>query len=103
MSEHSDCPATLQDPVRHKEVDLLLGPVPGEKFAQLVALGKLITDCAPQEAVSWRCHLLWPPSVLLLATAAAVGGPRTAMFPPVLPPGRMQPPLCAGAAVNMQS
>jgi hypothetical protein len=30
----------------------LLGPVPDERFAQLVALGKLITDYAPDEAVS---------------------------------------------------
>jgi hypothetical protein len=41
------------DPSRKKEVDSLLGPVADEKFAQLVALGKLITDYAPTaEAVS---------------------------------------------------
>lgn len=34
----------LRDPERQKEVSELLGPVPGEKFAQLVAIGKLITD-----------------------------------------------------------
>ena len=38
-------PLTLvQDPARHKDVDALLGPVPDERFAQLVALGKMITD-----------------------------------------------------------
>ncbi|KAL4451451.1 hypothetical protein ABPG75_007113 [Micractinium tetrahymenae] len=41
----------MTDPARHKEVDSLLGPVEGAKFAQLVALGKLITDYAsPEEA-----------------------------------------------------
>jgi hypothetical protein len=33
-------------------VDALLGVVADEKFAQLVALGKMITDYAPSEAVS---------------------------------------------------
>jgi pre-mRNA-splicing helicase BRR2 len=42
----------LKDPERHKEVDALLGAVPGERFAQLVALGKLITDFAPDEAAA---------------------------------------------------
>ena len=46
------------DPGRKKEVDSLLGPLADEKFAQLVALGKLITDYAPAaEAVSaWAAH-----------------------------------------------
>lgn len=38
----------LKDPERQKEVNGLLGPVPDEKFAQLVALGKLITDYVPE-------------------------------------------------------
>lgn len=41
----------ITDPARHKEVDSLLGPVPAERFAQLVALGKMITDYAPAEAI----------------------------------------------------
>ncbi|PSC69011.1 U5 small nuclear ribonucleo 200 kDa helicase-like [Micractinium conductrix] len=41
----------INDPSRHKEVDALLGAVADEKFAQLVALGKLITDySSPEEA-----------------------------------------------------
>lgn len=40
----------ITDPARHKEVDALLGVVADEKFAQLVALGKMITDYAPSEA-----------------------------------------------------
>lgn len=40
-----------QDPERHKEVDALLGAVADEKFAQLVALGKLITDWAPEDVI----------------------------------------------------
>lgn len=51
------CPPPPQDPARHKEVDSLLGAVEGAKFAQLVALGKLITDYASAEeaAVRWGC------------------------------------------------
>eukprot|EP00887_Chlorella_sp_A99_P002917 scaffold6.g2917.t1 len=49
----------LTDPARQKEVSALLGPVPDEKFAQLVALGKLITD--------------WVPDVAAAAAAAAAG------------------------------
>lgn len=52
-------PCVLQDPARHKEVDSLLGPTTDERFAALVALGKMITDYAPSEAVSWRCCMLW--------------------------------------------
>lgn len=39
----------LKDPERHKEVDSMLGSVSDEKFAQLVALGKLITDFVTEE------------------------------------------------------
>lgn len=35
------CPA---DPERQKECEELLGPLSSERFAELVALGKLITD-----------------------------------------------------------
>lgn len=34
----------LRDPERQKELGELLGPVPNERFAQLVAIGKLIND-----------------------------------------------------------
>lgn len=37
-----------KDPERHKEVNRLLGEVSDERFAQLVALGKLITDFVPE-------------------------------------------------------
>lgn len=47
------CPPGAQDPARHKEVDSLLGPTTDERFAALVALGKMITDFAPTEAVSF--------------------------------------------------
>lgn len=33
-----------QDPARQKEVEALLGPLESDVFAQLVAMGKLITD-----------------------------------------------------------
>ena len=42
----------LKDPERHKEVNAVLGSVPDEKFAQLVALGKLITDFVPEDEVA---------------------------------------------------
>lgn len=38
----------MKDPDRHKEINSLLGTLPNEKFAQLVALGKLITDFVPE-------------------------------------------------------
>lgn len=41
------CPcgvAVCLDPERQKECEELLGPLPSERFAELVALGKLITD-----------------------------------------------------------
>ena len=36
-----------KDPDKQREVEALLGPLAPERFAQLVALGKLITDWAP--------------------------------------------------------
>ena len=44
-------------------MDSLLGPTTDERFAALVALGKMITDYAPTEAVSlsvvvWAAQLL---------------------------------------------
>lgn len=74
--------ATPQDPTRHKEVDALLGPTPDERFAQLVALGKMITDYAPEVAVGWLAGWLagWAAARLpaagplrLLRAAAAWG------------------------------
>lgn len=38
----------MKDPERHKEINSLLGAIPDERFAQLVALGKLITDFVPE-------------------------------------------------------
>ena len=38
----------MKDPDRHKEINALLGSIPDERFAQLVALGKLITDFVPE-------------------------------------------------------
>jgi len=38
------CARVLPDPERQKECEELLGPLPNERFAELVALGKLITD-----------------------------------------------------------
>ena len=38
----------MKDPDRHKEINSLLGSIPDERFAQLVALGKLITDFVPE-------------------------------------------------------
>lgn len=74
----------LQDPVRHKEVDALLGPVPDEKFGQLVQLGKLITDYAPADEVGcWGYGTRktgggdggsgWPPGWLEDARLLSVG------------------------------
>ena len=55
LTQPSTSLCVLQDPARHKEVDSLLGPTTDERFAALVALGKMITDYAPSEAVS--CHV----------------------------------------------
>lgn len=37
-------PRCRADPERQRECEDLLGPLPSERFAELVALGKLITD-----------------------------------------------------------
>jgi hypothetical protein len=44
--QHTPSPHTFlhTDPERQKECEELLGPLPSERFAELVALGKLITD-----------------------------------------------------------
>lgn len=42
----------LRDPERQKELNSLLGEVSNEKFAQFVALGKLITDFATEEELA---------------------------------------------------
>jgi len=39
-----------QDPAKQKEVEDLLGPLPADRFAAVVALGKAITDWAPPAA-----------------------------------------------------
>jgi len=36
--------AAAADPERQKECELLLGPISNERFAELVAIGKLISD-----------------------------------------------------------
>lgn len=40
----------LQDPDKEKEVQGLLGELPSDKFANLVAIGKLITDFSTEPA-----------------------------------------------------
>ena len=41
------CPAAAQDPDKHREVNGLLGELADNRFADLVALGKHITDFTP--------------------------------------------------------
>ena len=42
---------TKQDPARKKEVEALLGELPGNDFDRLVALGKRMTDYVTEAAV----------------------------------------------------
>lgn len=42
----------MKDPDRQKDIASLLGPLADEKYAQMVAIGKLITDWTSPEAVS---------------------------------------------------
>lgn len=92
-------------------MDSLLGPTTDERFAALVALGKMITDYAPTEAVScwlawmqavhWACAAAWMQGALGLCRCCTQSGmaavcpvPAGLMQPPLLPPPTCPPAAC---------